>query len=111
MKLSKAQLKAIDKAKKSIAEARMFDKYEDWLRHHIPYYSKFTDREIREETRQGMDYTEYWEKGKQGIVLTSAGKNTIEALVKMGIFEVVEYNNYRHNGVIDWVKYNENWEA
>ena len=109
-KLSKAQVKAIDHAKEQILEARKYDKYEDWLRNHISYYSDFTDEEIKA-SRQGMDYKEYWENYKQGNTLCHAGKNTIEALVKMGIFEVVEYSHYRKNGVLDWVHYNEEWEA
>ena len=112
MKLSKAQMRAIENAKNMIAEARAYETFEeyegehdsyakgrggvDYVKAHIDYYEK---------------YREYWENYRQGIVLCNAGKNTIDALVKMGIFEIVKWDEMRHCGVIDWVKYNEDWEA
>ena len=54
---------------------------------------------------------EYYDAHRKGDVLCTAGKNTIDALVRMGIFKVVKWDEHRQYGVIDWVHYNEDWEA
>ena len=101
-KLSKAQLRAIEEAKKDIQEARAYDNYAEYVANkyhrdaHWNYYE---------------DLKEYWERHREGDVLCSAGKNTIEALCRLGIFSTPEYSWHRTQGVIDWVHYNEDWEA
>lgn len=106
-KLSKAQEMAIQEAKRDIETARKYDTLEEWL--------SATHRRSIEDIKARMDiyepYRIYWEREKQGDVLCRAGKNTIEALVKMGIFSVVQYSRFRKQGVLDWVHYNEDWEA
>lgn len=112
MKLSKAQVKAIEDAKRLIARARSYDTFEGYEGATNSYAQ---GRGGAEYVRANMDYyeqyREYWENYRQGNVLSHAGKNTIEALVRMGIFEVISYSDYRQQGVFDWVHYNENWEA
>lgn len=107
MKLSKAQERAIAQAKYIIDEARSYSTFEEW-KGETSYYCK--SRGGAEYVKANMDYykpyVKYWEQYKAGNILSTAGKNTIEALVKMGIFTVIEYEKYRKNGVMDWVHLN-----
>jgi hypothetical protein len=106
-KLSKAQLRAIEQAKKDIAGARAYDNY-------MEYAAAKYHRDV-EYIKAHWDYyeglKEYWERYRVGDVLCSAGKNTIEALCRLGIFSAPEYSWHRTQGVLDWVHYNEDWEA
>lgn len=108
MKLSKAQARAIEDAKAKIDKARSFDTWEEYVgetnsfckgRGGVEYVKENIDKWIWEK--------EYWENYKEGNVISNAGKNTIEALVKMGIFTVVEYEENRSNGVLDWIHLND----
>lgn len=107
MKLTKAQQRAIDEAKRLIDEARAYETFEEYEgeTNHV-----CKGRGGAEYVRANMDYYKdfipYWEEYKKGNVLTYAGKNTIEALVRLGIFTVVEYSEYRKCGVLDWVHLN-----
>lgn len=112
MKLSKAQIRAIEDAKREIEKARSFDTFEEYEGEHNSYARGRGGAEfVRANIEEFERYRIYWERYRQGDVLTSAGKNTIEALVRMGIFSCPEYSKYRNCGVIDWVHYNEDWEA
>jgi hypothetical protein len=107
MKLSKAQERAIEDAKRMIDKARAYDTFEEYEGETDSYCKA---RGGAEYVRANMDYyekyREYWEKYRQGDVLSHAGKNTIEALVRLGIFTVVEFDECRKNGVLDWIHLN-----
>lgn len=107
MKLSKAQEKAIEDAKYMIDLARSFDTFEEYEGETNSYAKA---RGGAEYVKAHMDYYEkfrkYYEEYRKGNILTNAGKNTIEALVKKGIFTVVEYGGFRNNYVLDWVHLN-----
>lgn len=109
MKLSKAQVKAIESAKKDIDFARAFDSFEEYLVEADGWYKRqggvdYVRKHINDHAV--VYYKECWEREKNGIVLSRAGKNTIEALVRMGIFTVIGYDPLRRQGVLDWVKLN-----
>lgn len=106
MKLSKAQAKAIADAKFLIDEARSCETLEEYVLKHDHYYATRGIEYIREHANEIEWKREYWENYKSGNVLSRAGKNTIEALVKMGVFTVIEYENSRKSGVLDWIHLN-----
>lgn len=107
MKFSKAQQRAIDSAKQLIDEARKYETFEEY-QGETNHYCKERGgaKYVRENIDYYEDYRVYYEEYKKGNVLSNAGKNTIEALVKMGVFTVVEYDENRKNYVLDWVHLN-----
>lgn len=108
MKFTKAQNKAIESAKHEIDRARAFDAFEEWLVETNSWYKRQGVQYARDHASDKYIafYKECWEKHKNGIVLSCAGKNTIEALVRLGVFKVVEYGDFRNQGVLDWVQLN-----
>ena len=106
MKLSKAQIKAVEIAKADIDLARAYDSFEEYVIATLSFYKNRGVEYVRDHMDDLKFYKDAWEKERNGIVLSRAGKNTIEALVKMGIFTVVEYDVMRRQGVLDWVKLN-----
>ena len=109
MKLTETQVKCIEKMKAEIDEARKYDNFDEWILHHNRYLSsRDNPREYLENNRECYNgYIEYYEKYREGIVLVSGyGKPTLNALTKKGIVTVVEYDEDRSHGVIDWVKLN-----
>lgn len=107
MKLSKAQQRAVDGAKCLIDQARAFDSFEEYEGETNHYCKARGGAEyVRANFHHFKEFIPYWEAYKRGDVLTTAGKNTIEALVKLGVFTVIEYEESRKNGVIDWVHLN-----
>lgn len=107
MKFSKAQQKAINDAKFNIDMARKYDTFEEY-EGETNHYCK--SRGGAEYVKANIDYYEryrkYYEAYREGNVLITAGKPTIEALSRMGIFTPIEYEENRKNGVIDWVHLN-----
>jgi hypothetical protein len=95
--------------KSDIDEARKYDTFDEWTLNHDSYLSsRDNPREYLESHREYYDnYKKYYENYKNGIVLVSNyGKPTLNALAKRGIVTVIEYEENRKNGVIDWVKLN-----
>ena len=112
MKLSKAQIRAIEDAKRTIAKAREFDTWEEYVADNNSYCVGKGGVEYVKAHREDFQWVEkYWERERQGDFLSHAGKNTIEALVRLGIFSKPEYSEHRKQGVLDWVHFNEDWEA
>ena len=108
MKYSKAQQRAIDDAKRDIDTARAYNTFEEWEGETNSFCRARGGADyVRENIERFECYREYYERYRAGDVLTNAGKNTIEALVRMGVFSVEEYSNYRNGGcVLDWVHLN-----
>ena len=106
MKLSKAQEKAIQEMKSQIDKARKYGDFKTWLFETNSFIGGKANREeIYQKDRERWDrYIEYYEKNKKGLVLSTAGKNTLESLENKGLITIVELDNYRKNGVIDWVQ-------
>lgn len=111
-KLSKIQIRTIEEAKHKIEVARSFETFEEY-EGETNHFAKSRGgvEYVKANIEHYEQYRIFWERYKNGDVLTSAGKPTIEALVKLGIFSKPEYSTYRKQGVIDWVHYNEDWEA
>lgn len=91
MKLSKAQARILDEAKKKIDLARSFETFEEY-KGETSYYAK--DHGGAEYVRANIEYYEpyrkYWENAKQGMPLVVANSRTIKALEKMGLIEIVD---------------------
>lgn len=103
MKLSKIQEKAIKDALRQITIAKQFDNWMEYAAHDCNVDIK----EVKADPDEYKWIIKYWEKHRHGDVLCSAGKPTIEALIKKGIFSSPEYSYHRQSGVIDWVHVND----
>ena len=87
MKLSKAQQKVMDEARKEIDYARTNTLYE-WAG---------ALKSVAE------DYREYYENNRNGIVLTRCNSKTLEKLEKLGLIEILYDSKNKKDG-IDHVK-------
>lgn len=108
-KLTNTQIKCIEEMKSKIDEARKYDTFDEWILNTDSYLaSRDNPREYLENKREYYNnYIKYYENYKNGAVLVGRyGKPTLNALAKRGIVTVIEYEENRKNGVIDWVKLN-----
>lgn len=108
-KLSKTQMKCIEQMKQVIDVARTAENFEDWLIKTHRFYANQDDplKYIEDHRSYCEPYRKYYDNYKKGIVLVGGyGKPTLNALEKRGIVTVIEYDEYRSSGVIDWVKLN-----
>ena len=108
-KLTKTQKACIEKMKYDIDLARKYDTFEEYTINTNSFIQSRPDPvEYFENNRDYYeDYRKYYDKYRQGIVLVGGyGKPTLNALEKLGIVTVIKYDDYRKNGVIDWVKLN-----
>lgn len=99
-KLSNAQAKVLERAKKDIDEARSMNFY-DWMRK-SSYRRDMTDDEI-DNIHDIEWYREYYEQNKSGIAYTYCNGKTIEKLEKLGLIEII-YNGTNKRNPIDHVK-------
>ena len=104
-KLSNAQAKVLERAKKDIDDARSMNFY-DWMRKTSYRHRDMTDDEI--ENIDGVEwYKEYYEQNKNGIAHTHCNGKTIEKLQKLGLVEIL-YNgtnkvySYDHIKVLNY---------
>lgn len=97
-KLSNAQAKVLEKAKKDIDAARSMNFY-DWMR---TSFRGCTNDEI-----DNMGYVEwyrkYYEQNKNGIASTHCNGKTIEKLQKLGLIEII-YNGTNKTQSYDEIK-------
>ncbi len=108
-KLTNTQIKCIEKMKSDIDEARKYDNFDEWILNHDRYLAgRDNPREYLESHREYYNYfKKHYENYKNSIVLVSGyGKPTLNALMKRDIVTVIDYEENRKNGVIDWVKLN-----
>lgn len=101
-KLTKAQQTVIDKAKQQIAEARLYETFEDYLtaqyektqkEYYInkvgwsedKFYKSVADWIKSDEWRR-----KYYESTKAGCPLITANTRTLKALEKAGLIEIVD---------------------
>lgn len=103
MKLSSAQQKIIDTAKREIDEARNCDTYEDYFMQYIAKYcnalyntpDKYKSRDI-----DGWNKcVECWKRRKSGIVLAHCNSKTLYKLEEYGLIEILEDSNGQNWGV------------
>lgn len=115
MKLSKAQVKVLEQAKKDIDRARSMD-YPEWLMDTNSYYQipewaedetsphynprcaemkrkKFAEAVEREEDK------EYWQRERDGIVLTRCNSKTIKKLEEYGLVKIIYDSNGESYGI------------
>ena len=96
-KLSKAQQKVMDEAKRDIDEARKMD-YPEWLASH----SSIRESSLAKCIAEGY-LKESWEEHRNGIVLTHCNSKTLIKLEELGLIEIIEDSKGRSYG-IDTVK-------
>ena len=91
MKLSMAQIKVLESAKRSIDKARAYENFEEYQGATDPYCR---GRGGAEYVRAHMEYYEpyrhYWEEAKEGVTLIFANSRTIKALEKAGLIEIIQ---------------------
>lgn len=99
-KLSNAQAKVLELAKKDIDAARSMNFY-DWMRNKA-ICRNYTDDEIND--RYDVEwYREYYEQNKNGIAHTHCNGKTIEKLQKLGLIEII-YNGTNKTQSYDQIK-------
>lgn len=107
MKLSKYQKQALETMFNEIKTARECEDFKTWLFKTNGFLRSKPDREeYYKNNKEYYDlFKEYYENGKNGIVLSNAGKRTLECLVKKGLIEIVKISEHRNTGcVLDWIK-------
>lgn len=105
-KLSKAQQKVLDKAKKDIDEARSKSFY-DWFKEHSwSGFSDYSDEEIEEHLNK-KDKNNFWKSlyndNKNGIAHTHCNGKTIYKLESLGLIEIIRDGTNKVYGY-DFVK-------
>jgi hypothetical protein len=111
-KLSKTQIKCIERMKKDIDTARECKTFREYIIKTNVFVKGRIERDpnyLEENIEYFKErYEKYYEEHKKGNVLVSGyGKPTLNALEKMGIVTVIEYEENRRQGVIDWVHLND----
>ena len=106
MKLSKAQERALQQIKAKIDKAREHDTFTSWLFDTNSFLKCRTNRvEIYQNDRKFYDcYVKYYENYKKGMALSTAGKNVLWSLERKGLIKIVELDENRASGVLDWVQ-------
>lgn len=97
-KLSNAQAKVLEHAKKDIDAARSMNFY-DWMR---TSFRGCTNDEI-DNMGYVEWYREYYEQNKNGIAHTHCNGKTIEKLQKLGLIEII-YNGTNKTQSFDTIK-------
>lgn len=108
-KLSKNQQACIERMKATIDKARAYDDFKSYVIATNNFLARKQDasKEFDENREYYEQFREYWEKYREGIVLVANyGKPTLNALAKIGIVTIIEYEENRKNIVMDWVKLN-----
>lgn len=100
-KLSNAQAKVLERAKKDIDDARSMNFY-DWFRNRVLSSSARTDEEIDKRDKDGF-FRGLYEDNKNGIAHTYCNGRTIEKLEKLGLIEII-YNGTNKRYPFDHVK-------
>lgn len=110
-KFSKSQISCIEEMKKDIDVARECKTFKEYmirtnlfLRNKLEDNSNYFEDNIEYYNRFKVYYEEY----KKGNVLVSGyGKPTLNALQRLGVVTVIDYEENRSHGVIDWVHLND----
>lgn len=103
MKLSEAQTRVIEKAKRDIDMARECATYEEYfMKYEAPHCNaayntpeKFKARDID----SWNYYKKYWEEHKDGIVLTHCNSRTLVKLEQYGLIEIITDSNGQEYGI------------
>jgi len=114
MKLSKAQEKVMEEAKREIDKARSMD-YPEWLMdmgdykvpewatdETSPYYNpRLAEhyRKIFDEAVAKEEWKNYWEDNRNGIVLTRCNSKTLKKLEEYGLIKIIYDSNGERIGI------------
>lgn len=115
MKLSKAQEKVMEEAKRKIDRARSMD-YPEWLMdvndyyqvpewatdETSPYYNPRYAESLRKQFYEAVAKEEmkhYWEDNRNGIVLTRCNSRTLKKLEEYGLIKIIYDSNGEHIGI------------
>ena len=115
MKLSKAQAKVMEKAKRDIDRARSMD-YPEWLMDTHDYYrvpkwatdetSPYYNPRLVEHYRKKFDeavakeeWKDYWERERNGVVLTRCNSKTLKKLEEYGLIKIIYDSNGESLGI------------
>lgn len=104
MKLTAAQTKILETAKKEIDLARALD-YPDWLKATNHFYAGTTEYQkkcFREAVEKG-EYKNYWEAERAGIVLAHCNSRSLKKLAEAGLVEIIYDSTGEYFG-IDTIK-------
>jgi len=96
MKLSKAQEKVMEDAKKQIDEARSMD-YPEWLKHGNGYYEDHEDAWNKAVAKCYLK--KYWEEHRNGIALTHCNSRTLAKLEEYGLVKIIEDSKGEQFGI------------
>lgn len=104
MKLSKAQAKIIEDAHRDIDRARAMT-YPEWLKEANSFYQAPSEyaRKCYEEAVKREELKGYWEREKNGIVLTHCNSKSLYKLESLGLIEIVVDSKGESYG-LDWIK-------
>lgn len=108
-KLSKTQLECIERMKATIDKARAYDDFKAYMLATNNFLARQQNpsKEFDENKEYYEQFRQYWEKYREGKVLVANyGKPTLNALAKLGIVTIIEYEANRKSIVMDWVKLN-----
>lgn len=91
MKLSAAQQKVLDTARKEIQEAREATGLDDWYTRYCKYYShNYTLNKLEEDCPENFKLVvDAYNKRLNGIVLTQASGPTIRKLESLGLIKIL----------------------
>jgi len=105
VKLSNTQQAVMDNAKRQIDEARAYETYEEYFLSTNNCNSSFnTPEKYKAKDLKGWEtYKRYWEREREGIVLTHVNSKTIEKLQKLGLIEILRVSTNENMG-IDTIK-------
>ena len=93
MKLTKAQQMIIDRAHNAIDRARETETYEEYFIKyeaiHMNGAYNTPEKMKSKDLESWNNYKSWWEKERNGIVLTHANSRTLEALERLGLIEII----------------------
>lgn len=115
MKLSKAQAEVLEQAHKDIDKARSMD-YPEWLmatNHYYqipkwaedetsPHYNPSLVEHLRNKFAEAIEREElkdYWQRERNGIVLTRCNSKTIKKLEEYGLVKIIYDSNGESYGI------------
>ena len=103
-KLSKAQQKVLEEAKKNIDDARNNNFY-DWFRKHYSYFEESSEEKINEYLKKN-DERNFWKDNYNdhvnGIAHVDCNGRTLYRLEELGLIEIVEDGT--NKGLFDHIK-------
>lgn len=103
MKLSEAQTRVIEKAKRDIDLARECDTYEEYfMKYEAPHCNAAynTPEKFKAKDLDSWNwYKKGWEDHKDGIVLTHCNSRTLVKLEQYGLIEIITDSNGQEYGI------------